>query len=397
MPSRRRLISAILLGSLGPSLSALAQVTANTAATASPKAEPKAGPNTPAKPASRTPDEAAVPTRFGDGPKTVALLIPRREGAFVRVADCVVAGVRAAHSRDGDGVAVEVIEADSDPAELGRLFADLRERGVALALGPLTRDGVNSLLTLDRPPGVPTLTLNLPDGDPPAPPQTAFFGVSIEAESRLAAVMAFEQAHGAIGKRAPRAMAVGAPSRLAQRSAKAFRDEWAQRGGEIDEPIEFDPKRSSQAFREAIKDENPDVVFLALNPEQARSARRSIGSRVRLWSSSMASIGQTKLLRLPELDGLRLFDMPWQVEPDHPAVMAYPKAPNNYTVEMQRLYALGIDAFRVGRQIMAGSASFELDGVTGRLNYDPTVRPRVERVPVLAEYRAGMPVAVRAR
>jgi hypothetical protein len=47
---------------------------------------------------------------------------------------------------------------------------------------------------------------------------------------------------------------------------------------------------------------------MALNPEQARSARRSIGPRVRLWSSSMASIGQTKFLRLPELDGLRLLD-----------------------------------------------------------------------------------------
>jgi len=388
MPSRRRLISAILLGSLGPSLSALAQVTANTPTTTPPKAPPLA----PVKPGSR-----ALPKRFGDGPTTLALLIPRREGPYARVAECVVAGVRASHSRDGDGVAVEVIEADADPESLGRIFVDLRERGVALALGPLTRDGVNSLVTLDRAPGVPTLALNLPEGDLPTPAQTTFFGISIEAESRLAAELAFEQANAAIGKRAPRAIAVGTSSRLSQRSAKAFRDEWAQRGGEIDEPIEFDPKRSSQALREAIKDDNPDVVFLALNPEQARSARRSIGSRVRLWSSSMASIGQTKLLRLPELDGLRLVDMPWQVEPDHPAVMAYPKAPINYTVEMQRLYALGIDAFRIGRQIMAGGASFELDGVTGRLNYDPTVSPRVERQPVLAVYRGGTPVASRPR
>jgi outer membrane PBP1 activator LpoA protein len=382
------LISAILLGSLGPSLSALAQATAN----APTKASTKAGTAAAAKPAA-----GELPTRFGDGPTTLALLIPRREGPFARVAECVVAGVQASHSRDGDGVVVEVIEADSDPETLGRIFVGLRERGVALALGPLTRDGVNSLVTLDRAPGVPTLALNLPEGDLPVPSQTAFFGISIEAESRQAAGLAFDQAHAAIGKRAPRAMAVGAPSRLAQRSAKAFRDAWAQRGGEIDEPIEFDPKRSSQAFREAIKDENPDVVFLALSPEQARSARRSIGSRVRLWSSSMASIGQTKLLRLPELDGLRLLDMPWQVEPDHPAVMAYPKAPANYTVEMQRLYALGIDAFRIGRQIVAGGASFELDGVTGRLSYDPTVSPRVERLPVLAEYRGGTPVVARPR
>jgi outer membrane PBP1 activator LpoA protein len=387
------LISAILFGSIGPSLSALTQSTAN----ATTKTPPKAAPVTPDPAAQGAPAAAPPSQRFGSGPTTIALIVPPRDGPYERVANSVVAGVRASHLRDGDGVVVEVIETDTDPQSLGRVFVDLRERGVSLALGPLTRDGVNSLMTLDRPPGVPTLALNLPDGEPPAPAQTAFFGVSIETESRQAAAMAFEQAHGANGKRAPRAVSVGSSSRLAQRSAKAFRDEWAQRGGEIDEPIEFDPKRSSQAFREAIKDENPDVVFMALNPEQARSARRSIGPRVRLWSSSMASIGQTKFLRLPELDGLRLLDMPWQVEPSHPAVMAYPKAPANYTVEMQRLYALGIDAFRIGRQIMAGGAAFELDGVTGHLSYDPTVGPRVERRPVIAEYRDGVPVAGRSR
>jgi outer membrane PBP1 activator LpoA protein len=308
-----------------------------------------------------------------------------------------VAGVRASHSRDGDGVLVEVIETDIDHQALARVFVDLRERGVALAMGPLTRDGVNSLITLDRAPGVPTVALNLPDSDLPVPAQTVFFGVSIEAESRQAAAIAFERARAAIGKRAPRAVSVGAPSRLAQRSAKAFRDEWAQRGGEIDQPIEFDPERSSKTFRDALKDGNPDVVFMALNPEHARNARRSIGPRVRLWSSSMASIGQTKFLRMPELDGLRLFDMPWQVEPDHPAVIAYPKAPTKYAVEMQRLYALGIDAFRIGRQIMAGGAAFELDGVTGHLSYDPTVGARIARTPVLAVYRDGTPVVVRSR
>ena len=325
------------------------------------------------------------------------MLVPPRDGPFGRVANSVVAGVRASHSRDGDGVAVEVIETDTAPEDLGRIFVDLRERGAALAMGPLTRDGVNSLVTLDRPPGVPTLALNLPDVALPARSQIAFFGLSIEAESRQVAVIAFGQARAAIAKRAPRAVAVGDATRLAQRSAIAFRDEWAVRGGEIDEPIEFNAKRPSQGFRDAIKDANPDVVFLALSPEQARSARQSIDSRVRLWSSSVASIGHSRLLRLPKLDGLRVLDMPWQVEPDHPAVMAYPKAPTAYTVELQRFYALGIDAFRVGRQIMAGSAAFELDGVTGHLSYDPMVGPRVERMPVIAEYRDGMPVVVASR
>ena len=57
---------------------------------------------------------------------------------------------------------------------------------------------------------------------------------------------------------------------------------------------------------------------------------------------------------------------------------------------MQRLYAFGIDAWRVARELMAGREQFELDGVTGRLVLDTTLDPRVAREPVLGEYRQGI-------
>jgi len=112
---------------------------------------------------------------------------------------------------------------------------------------------------------------------------------------------------------------------------------------------------------------------------------------VAVWSTSLASIGNLPTLALPELDGLRVLEMPWLVDPDNASVKAYAKAPASFNIEMQRLYALGIDAFRVGRQMIAGDAAFELDGVTGRLAFDRTVSPRVERVALPAEYRNGRP------
>ena len=48
------------------------------------------------------------------------------------------------------------------------------------------------------------------------------------------------------------------------------------------------------------------------------------------------------------LDGLRVLEMPWQLQPDHPAVMTYPKAPVPYNVELQRLYAAADVAFMQG-------------------------------------------------
>jgi outer membrane PBP1 activator LpoA protein len=54
-----------------------------------------------------------------------------------------------------------------------------------------------------------------------------------------------------------------------------------------------------------------------------------------------------------------------------------------------RLYALGIDAYRVAMVWMKGERRFDIDGVTGRLRVDRAKSLRVERRPVLATYRSG--------
>ncbi len=81
--------------------------------------------------------------------------------------------------------------------------------------------------------------------------------------------------------------------------------------------------------------------------------------------------------------------MPWLLQPDHPAVMVYPPAGRPMTLETARLYALGIDAFRIAQVWMKGELRFEIDGVTGRLRVDRAQNVRVERVPVSAIYRNG--------
>jgi hypothetical protein len=64
-----------------------------------------------------------------------------------------------------------------------------------------------------------------------------------------------------------------------------------------------------------------------------------------LYASSLIGPAFEGERRVPELDGVRLMQMPWLVWPDHPAVMAYPRLGGQLAnVELQRLYALGIDA-----------------------------------------------------
>jgi outer membrane PBP1 activator LpoA protein len=375
MPSRRLVVvtlaaSALVAPMAGP-LSALAQGRAN---------EP---PPDPSEPRPRV--------RLGSGSTQVALLLPRQDGPFARAASALLAGATAAHARDGQGVVLEAIELDDQADEIALVLGELRERRFSLVLGPLTRNGATALVDLG-PPGIPTLVLNLPEGNAPLPSQLAFFGLATEGESRHAAALAFEQAVPRAGARRPRAMVITVASPLARRSGQAFQEAWLGLGGDVRESFEFAGPRPPRDLRARLGKPAPDVVFLAMGPEQARVLRSGLAPETAVWGTSLASVGTSSRLRLPELDGMRVLEMPWELEPDHPAVVTYAKAPAGFNVEMQRLYAFGIDAFRAGRQMLAGGAAFELDGVTGRLRFDPLAGPRIERVPSAAEYREGAPV-----
>jgi outer membrane PBP1 activator LpoA protein len=98
------------------------------------------------------------------------------------------------------------------------------------------------------------------------------------------------------------------------------------------------------------------------------------------------------------MDGAHLLDIPWQLDADHPAVMVYPRlvvdADKKRSADIERLYALGIDAYRVAREIAMGNDNFELDGVTGKLSvrFDRT-GTHFERIADRAVYRDGAVVS----
>ncbi len=66
---------------------------------------------------------------------------------------------------------------------------------------------------------------------------------------------------------------------------------------------------------------------------------------------------------------MRYEEMPWFVQPDHPAVMVYP-VPRGMPIEEERLYAFGIDAYRIASQLLRGDKATAIDGVTGKLTLE---------------------------
>ncbi len=375
--SRRLLLRAIAGVGSAHALSALAQSSSSTAAGA---------PTRNAAPALRPRNT------WGTGSTRVALLLEASGGPFGKASAPVLAGIRAAHSREAQAAALELYEVN-ETDDVSVLLRELARRQVSIAIGPLTRRAVNTLADRAGLP-MPVIALNQPDADRTVPRGMVVFGLPIEAEARQVARAAFDEASALDGVRKPlRAAQVVYPTPVARRSAAAFAEVWQQRGGVLTAVVETDA-RSPGELRNALSDiglAEGDALFAAVDADGVRAVRSALPRQILVYGTSQlnASFGGPAP-RPEELEGVRIVEMPWQLAQDAGATMGYPKPPSAMAHrELQRLYALGIDAYRVASEVLAGRTSFELDGVTGRLRADLGSDARIERASLLAEFRGG--------
>lgn len=327
-------------------------------------------------------------------PPTIALILPAQTTPFARAAETVRQGFFAAQVASGTHATIQVIELEGGPAQLGAALKSARDRGADIAVGPLTRDAVNALGSGRVAAPLPVVTLNLPESDVGLAPQVLAFGVSIEFEARQIVGVALRELPlpppvGAASA-APRFLVIVGESPLARRMGNAFRDALREAG----QAATLYPMRVSydtlQALSDAIAAARFEAVFLALEARDAAAVRPRLPPALKLYATSQVNLGGAEAALLaPELEGVTFVDMPWLLEPDHLAVVVHPKPEQPLSGELQRLYALGIDAFRLAIEWAQGRRSFGLDGVTGALGVDRDRSARVERVPTLAVFRNG--------
>lgn len=327
-------------------------------------------------------------------PPTIALILPAQTTLFARAAETVRQGFFAAQAVSGTNATIQLIELEEGPAQLAAALKSARDRGADIAVGPLTRDAVNALGSGRVAAPLPVVTLNLPESDVGLAPHVLAFGVSIELEARqiVAAALRELPMPPPVGAppAAPRFMVIVGESPLARRMGNAFRDALREAG----QAATLYPMRVSydtlQALSDAIAAARLEAVFLALEARDAAAVRPRLPPALRLYATSQVNLGGAEAALLaPELEGVNFVDMPWLLEPDHLAVVVHPKPEQALSGELQRLYALGIDAFRLAIEWVQGRRSFGLDGVTGALGVDRDRSARVERVPTLAVFRNG--------
>jgi hypothetical protein len=313
----------------------------------------------------------------------VALILPLASPSLGSVADAVRQGVLAAAEVAGkNALPVRVYATTDDGAAALAACQKAQKEGAVMVVAGLTRDGATALSRSDCP-RQPTLALNEPQ-DPDLPLRMYAISLAVEQEARQAALMAV--ADGWLA-----AIVIASPSPLARRALEAFEREWARAAGELRRlPFSGSPD-DAPALKERISAMKGDMVFLALDQAATRAVRPYISGTLPIYATSLSIDPRAETSVNVDLEGVRYADMPWFVQPDHPAVMIYPAPPNPMAIEQERLYAFGIDAYRICTMLLQADArEFTLDGVTGRITLD--AGRHFARTLVPAELDAGRAV-----
>lgn len=260
------------------------------------------------------------------------------------------------------------------------------QAGARVVVGPLTRNAVTALAKSGLV-AVPTLALNGPEGEAVLPENFYLFGLTAEGEARQAARLAFND-----GRRT--ALTITANTPLAKRVQQAFADAWQAQGGKLLAQASFAPDRTQfPALHDTVQKHPADMIFLAADANLARLARPYLDAGIPTYATSMVFGGNREISRNIDLNGVLFAEMPWLLEPGNPAVMIYPRA-EDFSIEQERLYALGIDAFRIAALLAQNPRPDEgniLDGVTGQISL---AAHQFTREMAIAQFRQGEAVAI---
>ncbi len=260
------------------------------------------------------------------------------------------------------------------------MYQQALKAGAVAVAGPLTRNGVTALAA-NPDLAVPTLALNVIEAT--RADQLYFFGLPAEVEARQVSQWATR-----VGLLS--ATVVRTDTALSKRIAQAFSENWQHAGGIIQSEIVYAGDPSPLRL---IPTEPGNMVFLAAEVDKARLLRPYISNMLPVYATSQVFAGNANNLVNYDLSEVRFVDMPWLLQPDHPAVMVYPRVTPPMAQDMERLYALGIDAYRLLQVFYQHDTlnALPLDGVTGKIRLNGHLLEREGTTAVLRQGQ-GVPL-----
>ncbi len=340
--------------------------------------------------------------------KTIALILPISSKTLGKAAEAVRAGFVAAAEVSGkEKFEHRIYLAEDEGISLATLYRKAVAEGAVAIVAGVTRDGAT--LVAREAGYVPTLAVNTPVDLNKADANNFFhMSLSLDWDAKLVARVAARE-----GFRNAAILFANLPSSatLSKRIQEAFEKEWAQLGGTIAIRIGFsgdvnDGMKVKLAMEKADA-AKADVVFIAADMQSARYVRTYLPQGVPVFATAHTIEPGAGAVENLDLDSVKYLEMPWFAERDHAAVMSYGRPPEGTPVDYERLYALGIDAWRVVYALLTVSKepnegiiverlkrSFvPIDGVTGRISLDGN---QFIRGLTLMEMRDGRPQLVKS-
>lgn len=261
--------------------------------------------------------------------------------------------------------------------------------GNDFVVGPLAREQVSALFA-ESDLSVPVLALN--SGTAPPPPGNASFSLAPEEEGTAAA-------QRLLGKKLHRAIAITSKDDAAIRALAAFREMYAQGGGEIAGEVTLSGAGPNYgaSLKQALADagDRYDAIFLALKAPPARLVATQLstaGFRAvpRVSTSLILSGGGTPRLD-QELDGIEYPELSWLLRP----IAGLPDAAGigaklgSARDGGARLYAFGADAYALSAYLesLALQPDASVRGATGELRLDGF--GNIQRTPDWAVFSGG--------
>ncbi|MCR3796361.1 penicillin-binding protein activator [Pseudomonas aeruginosa] len=335
----------------------------------------------------------------------IALLLPQ-QGQLANVARALQDGFLAAHfqaQQAGQNPPSIKLYDSTQVRSLDDFYRQAQADGVELVVGPLEKPLVKQLASREQLP-ITTLALNYSDNsqEGPAGHRACFFlGGEAELEQLRRAVAlvprgewgdrvlaAFSQSWQSAGGSLIAAEHVDQPVQLAQQIADLL--QLRQREGRAQR---LQGALGSQIATQPSRRQDIDFVFLAATPQQARQIKPTLAFQyagdLPVYATSHLYTGTNNPTQDQDLNGIRFCETPWLLNPSDPTrqqvAAQWPQANGS----MGRLYAMGVDAYRLAPRLpeLKAVPSLQIDGLTGTLSLNPT--QRIERQLQWAEFRNG--------
>jgi len=365
--------------------------------------------------ASQLPQELQILQQLAlERPQKIALLLPGK-GKLQKAAQAIRDGFMAAYYQSlSHGSRVPSIEFfDTTEADLTTLYSQLQQQGFQLAIGPLDKQRVQELELHPSLP-IPTLTLNYGHTSSFAAPAGLYqFGLAATDEAKQAAARAWQE-----GRR--NALILTPQSDWGERVITAFSNQWQELGGNVAAIEQFSDKDNfSQTVRHLVGvdlsdsrakqlrriigkgvEYNPrrrrdiDMIFLVATPKQARQLKPMFAFHyagdLPVYATSHIYAGKADPERDRDLNGIRFNAIPWLFDQNSEIKATANLNRQSHSGLYQRLYALGIDSYRLHPRLsqMEAQPDTTIYGSTGALRM--TTDGAITREQVWAEIRNGI-------